>query len=105
MRDALLTRTHGSPKTQNIQNAVTHAQSSEPLACAASEQMSPVRKQRPVAHCLSIVRLLPRSTGIDARGQIRRENVEGLERQASALNRLNAWTLQGSLFSLCIRRV
>ena len=55
---------------QNIQNAVTHAQSSESLARAASEQMSPVRKQRPVAHCLSVVRLLPRSAGVDARGEV-----------------------------------
>ena len=70
MRDALLTRTHGSPKTQNIQNAVTHAQSSEPLARGAAEQVPPVRKQRPVAHCLPVVRLLPRATGFDARRQM-----------------------------------
>ena len=90
MRDALLTRTHGSPKTQNIQNAVTHAESSEPLAWRTIEQMSPVRKHHPVAHRLPIVRLLPRATGVDARKQIRRENVEGWERKASALNRFNA---------------
>jgi len=70
MRNALLTPTHGSPKTQNIQNAVTHAQSSESLARAASEQVFPVRKQRPVAHCLSIVRLLPRSAGVDPRRKV-----------------------------------
>jgi hypothetical protein len=32
--------------------------------------VSPVRKQRPVTHRLSIVRLLPRATGVDARKQM-----------------------------------
>jgi len=55
---------------QNIQNAVTHAQSSESLARRASEQMFPVRKHSAVAHRLPIVRLLPRATGVDARKQV-----------------------------------
>jgi len=55
---------------QNIQNAVTHAQSSESLARRTIEQVSPVRKHSAVAHRLPIVRLLPRATGVDARKQI-----------------------------------
>jgi len=67
---ALVMRTHGSSKTQNIQDAVTHAQSGEPLACSASEQMSPVREHRSLAHRLPVVRLLPRAASADAWGQI-----------------------------------
>jgi hypothetical protein len=67
---ALVTRTHGSPKTQNIQDAVTHAQSSEPLARRATEQVSPMRKYGPVPRRLPILRLLPRAAGLDARKQI-----------------------------------
>jgi hypothetical protein len=61
---------HGSPQTQNIQNAVAHAQSSEPLACCTTQQMPTVWKQRSVAYCLPIVRLLSRATGVDAGGQV-----------------------------------
>src|SRR5215831_7649581 len=68
--DASVTACHGSPKTQNIQDAVTHAQSSKPMACRATEQVPPVRKQRPVAHRLPIMRLLSRATGVDARRKI-----------------------------------
>src|SRR5881396_3148585 len=67
---AFIAACHGSPKTQNIQNAVTHAQSGQPLACRAAQQVSPVRKQHPVTHRLPIVRLLPRATGVDARKQM-----------------------------------
>jgi hypothetical protein len=63
---AFVAACHGSPKTQNIEDAVTHAQGGEPLACSASEQMSPVRKHRSLAHRLPVVRLLPRATGADA---------------------------------------
>ena len=71
---------------QNIQNAVTHAQSSESLARRASEQMFPVRKHSAVAHRLPIVRLLPRATGFDARGEV-------------ALKRLFAYRFNASTFS------
>ncbi len=67
---AFIAACHGSPETQNIQNAVTHAQSGKPLACRAAQQVSPVRKQRPVTHRLPIVRLLPWATGADARKQM-----------------------------------
>jgi len=76
--DASVTACYGSPKTQNIQDALTHAQSSEPLARCASEQVLSVRKQRPLAHRLPIVRLLPQSTGVDARKQVTRKLVEAL---------------------------
>ena len=78
---------YGSSKTQNIQNAVTHAESSEPLAWRTIEQVSPVRKHHPVAHRLPIVRLLPRATGVDARRQIRLHIVK-----AAATSRFNAST-------------
>jgi hypothetical protein len=63
---------HGSPKTQNIKDAIAHAESGKPLACGAAQQMSTVREQRAIAHRLPIVRLLPWATGVDARKQIRR---------------------------------
>jgi len=34
---ALVTACHGSPETQNIQDAIAHAQSGEPVACSASQ--------------------------------------------------------------------
>jgi len=55
---AFVSACDGSPKTQDIKNAIAHAQSGKPLACLAAEQMSAVRKQRTIAHRLSIVRLL-----------------------------------------------
>jgi len=61
-----MTACHGSPKTQNIQDAIAHAQSGTPLACSASQQVPPVRKHRSLAHRLPVVRLLPRTTGVDA---------------------------------------
>jgi len=36
-RGALVTRTHGSSKTQNVEDALAHPQGGEPLACAALE--------------------------------------------------------------------
>ena len=63
--DALISACHGSPKTQNIKDAIAHAESGKPLARLAAEQMSAVRKQRAVAYRLPIVRLLPRPPGID----------------------------------------
>src|SRR5919204_845808 len=67
---ALVSACHGSPKTQNIQDAVTHPQSGEPLACPAFEQMPSVWEHRPLAHRLPFMRLLPRATSVDTRGQI-----------------------------------
>jgi hypothetical protein len=84
---AFITACHGSPKTQNIQNAVTHAQSGKPLARGAAEQVPPVRKQRPITHRLPIVRLLPRATGFDARSEV-------------ALKRLFAYRFNASTFQL-----
>ena len=63
---ALVATCHGSPKTQNIQDAIAHAQSRKPLACSASQQMPPVREHHPLAHCVPVVRLLPRTTGTDS---------------------------------------
>jgi len=67
---AFVAACHGSPETQNIEDALAHTQSGEPLARGAAEQMSTVREYGPVAHRLSVVRLLPRTTGIDPRKQI-----------------------------------
>src|SRR5205085_12545874 len=79
-----------SPKSQNIQDALTHAQSSEPLARCASEQVLSVRKQRPLAHRLPIVRLLPQSTGVDARKQVTRKLVEALDRSEEHTSELQS---------------
>jgi len=61
---------HGSPETQNFEDALAHAQSGKPLACAGAQQMSAMRERYSLAYCVSIVRLLPRATGVNARGQI-----------------------------------
>ena len=55
---------------QNIQNAVTHAESRKSLAWCTIEQVPSVRKHRSVAHRLPIVRLLPRETGVNTRRQV-----------------------------------
>jgi hypothetical protein len=68
--DALVSACHGSPETQNIKNAIAHAESGKPLARLAAKQMPAVRKQRAVAHRLSIVRVLPQSAGADVGRQI-----------------------------------
>jgi hypothetical protein len=68
--DALVSACHGSPKTQNIKNAIAHAKSGKPLARLAAKQMSTVREQRAIAHRLSIVRLLSRATGVDVGRQV-----------------------------------
>jgi hypothetical protein len=63
--DALVSACHGSSKTQNIKNAIAHAESGKPLARLAAKQMPAVRKQRAIARRLPIVRLLPRPSGPD----------------------------------------
>jgi hypothetical protein len=67
---AFVSACDGSPKTQDIKNAIAHAQSGKPLACLAAEQMSAVRKQRTIAHRLSIVRLLSWPPGPDVGRQV-----------------------------------
>jgi hypothetical protein len=67
---AFIAACHGSPKTQNIKDAIAHAQSGKPLARRAAQQMPPVWKQPAFAHRLRIVRLLSRATGVDARKQM-----------------------------------
>jgi hypothetical protein len=68
--DALVNACHGSPKTQNIKDAITHAESSKPLARFAAQQMPAVREQPAIAHCLPILRLLSRATGLDVGKQV-----------------------------------
>ena len=67
---AFVAACHGSPKTQNIKDAIAHAESGKPLARVAAEQMSAVRKQRAIAHRLPIVRLLPWPTGLNVGRQV-----------------------------------
>ena len=62
---AFISACNGSPKTQNIKDAIAHAESGKPLARGAAQQMPTVREQRAIAHRLSIVRLLSRATGVD----------------------------------------
>jgi len=66
----LVSACHGSPKTQNIKDAIAHTQSGKPLARGAAQQMPAVREQRAIAHRLSIVRLLPRAPGVDVGRQV-----------------------------------
>jgi len=66
MNDALVSACHGSPKTQNIKDAIAHAESGKPLARIAAEQMPAVRKQRAIAYRLPIVRLLRGPSGLNA---------------------------------------
>jgi len=67
---ALVAACHGSPKTQNIKDAIAHAESGKPLARVAAQQMSAVREQRAIAHRLPILRLLSRATGPDVGKQV-----------------------------------
>jgi hypothetical protein len=66
----LVSACHGSPKTQNIKDAIAHAESGKPLARVAAQQMSSVRKQPAIAHRLPIVRLLPWPAGLDVGRQV-----------------------------------
>jgi hypothetical protein len=61
---------NGSPKTQNIKDAIAHAESGKPLARVAAQQMSAVWKQLAIAHRLPILRLLSRATGPDVGRQV-----------------------------------
>jgi hypothetical protein len=70
MNDALVSACHGSPKTQNIKDAIAHAQSGKPLARLAAQQMPPVWKQPAFTHRLPIVWLLPWPTGFDVGKQV-----------------------------------
>jgi hypothetical protein len=63
--DCLLS--YGSPETQNFEDALAHAQSGQPLARFAAEQMSAVRQFSPIAHRVSVVRLLQGPADIDRR--------------------------------------
>jgi len=67
---AFISACNGSPKTQNIKDAIAHAESGKPLARVAAQQMSAVRKQLAVAYRLSIVRLLPWPSGVDVGRQV-----------------------------------
>jgi hypothetical protein len=68
--DALVNACHGSPKTQDIKDAIAHAESGKPLARFATQQMPTVREQPAFARRLSIVWLLPWPPGVDARKQM-----------------------------------
>jgi hypothetical protein len=61
---------NGSPKTQNIKDAIAHAEGGKPLACVAAQQVPAMREQRAIAHRLPIVRLLPRPPGPDVGKQV-----------------------------------
>jgi hypothetical protein len=67
---AFLTPFNGSPKTENIKDAIAHAESGKPLERLAAQQMPAVRKQRAVAHRLPIVRVLPWPPGPDVGRQV-----------------------------------
>src|SRR5450759_3069869 len=60
---AFVIGSYGSPETQNIENAVAHAQSIPPLATAAAQQMPAMRQRRGVAYGLHFLRLLQRTPG------------------------------------------
>src|SRR5439155_116198 len=58
------------PEKKQIHDEVAHTQGGQTMACAASEQMSPMRQHPAVGHCMSIVRLIPRMPDVDARTRI-----------------------------------
>jgi hypothetical protein len=64
---------HGSPKTQNLKNAIALTQGSESLACGASKQMSTMWQHRSFARSLSVVRLLQGTTGPHHQRKVIRE--------------------------------
>jgi len=49
---------YGSPKTQNLEDAIALAQGSQPLARTAAESMPAMREHGCRTHSVSIVRLL-----------------------------------------------
>ena len=67
---AFVNACHGSSEAQDVQNAVADAESGQPVACVAFQQMSAMRQHRAVAHCMSFVRLLSWSPGVDGGRQI-----------------------------------
>jgi hypothetical protein len=67
---ALVSACHGSPKTQNVKNAIAHPESGKPLARLAAKQMPAMREQRTVARCLPILRVLPRPPSLDIGRQV-----------------------------------
>ena len=63
-------RLHGSSKTKDLEDAITHAQGGQPLARAAVEQVPAMRQHGSVAHSVSELRILQIAAGPDGRGQI-----------------------------------
>jgi hypothetical protein len=61
---------YGSSETQNLEDAFAHAQSITSLARTAAEQVSAMRQQRRVTHCMSILRLLQGPAGFNDRGKM-----------------------------------
>ena len=49
---AFVVGSYGSPKTQNLEDAIAHAQGGQPLARAAADQMPAMRQLRGLAHRL-----------------------------------------------------
>jgi|SRR5947209_7978864 len=66
---AYMAARHGSSKTQNFKDAVAHAQSGEPLASPAADQVFAMRKPGSGPLGLSFLRLLQRPPGADRRRQ------------------------------------
>ncbi len=67
---AFIAACHGSSKTKDFEDAITHAQGGEPMARAAIEQVPAMRQHGSVAHRMSELRILQIAAGPDGRGQI-----------------------------------
>jgi len=61
---------HGSFKTQNLEDAIADAQGIASLARAAIKQMSAVWKQHRIPHRLSFLRLLQGPASLDRRSEV-----------------------------------
>ena len=67
---AFIAACHGSSKTKDLEDAITHAQGGQPLARAAVEQVPAMRQRGSVAHGVSKLRILQIAADPDGRGQI-----------------------------------
>jgi len=49
---------YGRPQTENLEDAVAHAQSGQPVACPTARQVRAMWQHRALAHRLPFLRLL-----------------------------------------------
>lgn len=75
---AFLFRSYGSSKTQNLEDAPSHAEGVASLAGTPVKQVPSVREQRPFAYRLPILWLLQGPAGLDGRRRVGAEAISEL---------------------------